>query len=113
MADGTARGTTVLTDGESDGFVPMFAFFDAVKEPFIDRSGSVKSSGDKEFTQSDEMPSVAAEPRVPNADAPGSITDTDETSTGFLLAEADLVGTWREHGLGSLYGKGDGLAVDE
>ena len=59
------------------------------------------------------MVSMAAEPRVSNADAPWGITDTDETSAGFLLAEADLVGTWREHGLGSFYGKGDGLAVDE
>ena len=113
MADGTARGTTVLTDDEGDGFMPMLTFFDAVKEPFIDRSGSVKSSGDKEFTQSDEMPSVAAEPRVPNTDTPWGIADTDETSAGFLLPEADLVGAWRKHGLGSLYGKGDGLAVDE
>ena len=50
MADGTARGTTVLTDDEGDGFMPMFAFFDAVKKAFIDWCGSVKSSGNKVFS---------------------------------------------------------------
>ena len=92
MADGVARSASVFTDGESDGFVPMFAFFDAVKEPFINWSSSVKGSGDKEIAYGNEVALVAVEPGMADTDTPRCIDDTNEASACLLFSEADLVG---------------------